>query len=265
MQSPDLIFKPSGLRQAAVAAQWKAMALDAQSSEPYFAQLKRQLRDLIERGGLQQGENLPSERLLANALQVSRTTVKRAYDELRAEGLLSTHGRGGTVARGTALVRPTLGKLKGFTQEMRELGMAASSQLQERAVVRNRVMASLFGRPSTAQFLRLVRVRLGDGVPMTRETAWYDLGMAPALNEWDAGGSAYEYLREKCGVFLTGADQSVEAVLSSPEEDRVFGFATPQPCLLFKRHTRTANEQLVEYVEGVFRGDAYVYRLQLET
>ena len=265
MSSSELIFKNNGPGQTAALAQWKAIALDGQSSEPYFVQLKRQLRDLIERGGLQHGENLPSERILADALRVSRTTVKRAYDELRAEGLLSTHGRGGTIARGTAQVRPTLGKLKGFTQEMRELGMTASSQLQERAVVRDRMIASLFGRPSTAQFLRLVRVRLGDGVAMTRETGWYDLGVAPALSGWDANGSAYEYLREKCGVFLTGADQSVEAVLSSPEEDRVFGFASPQPCLLFKRHTRTAHEQLVEYVEGVFRGDAYVYRLQLET
>ncbi len=239
--------------------------MDAHSSEPYFGQLKRQLRHLIEHGGLGPGENLPSERVLAEALGLSRTTIKRSYDELRSEGLLSTHGRGGTIARGTPKVRPAMGKLKGFTEEMHELGMHPSTELESCGVVHDRMIASIFGRPSTAQFLRLVRVRLGDGSPMTRETAWYDLGIAPGLAQWDAIGSAYAYLKDHCGVVLVDAEQTIEAVLSSPIESGVFGFTAPQPCLLLKRHTRTANDQLVEYVEGVFRGDAYVYRLKLGT
>lgn len=251
--------------QAELSAPWTTITLDELSSEPNFAQIKRQLRDLIERGALQQGQSFPSERMLSDALQVSRITVKRAYDDLRAEDLISKQGRSGTVARGNMPVRPTLGKLKGFTQEMRELGMTASSQLQDRAMVCDRMIASMFGRPSTAQFLRLVRIRFGDGTPMRRETAWYDLTKAPGLRDWDAVGSVYEYLREKCGVFLTGADQTVEAVLSSPEENTIFGYTTSQPCLLVKRSTRSADDQLVEYVEGVFRGDAYVYKLHLET
>jgi GntR family transcriptional regulator len=56
----------------------------------------------------------------------------------------------------------------------------------------------------------------------------------------------------------------VEAVLSTPEETQAFGFDAPQPCLLFKRKTWNEHEQLVEYVEGTFRGDAYVYRLRLQ-
>jgi len=48
---------------------------------------------------------------------------------------------------------------------------------------------------------------------------------------------------------------------------RVFGFESPEPCLLLKRKTytsqRAARQALVEYVEGCFRGDAYVYRLKL--
>ena len=39
--------------------------------------------------------------------------------------------------------------------------------------------------------------------------------------------------------------------------------AAPQPCLLVKRKTRTVGGQLVEYVESICRGDAYVYRLKM--
>lgn len=235
------------------------------SSEPYYLQLKRQLNALIEGGNLAAGDNLPSERVLAQALHVSRTTVKRCYDELRQSQQLSSNGRGGTVVQTPPRVSPVMGKLKGFTEEMRELGMTASTRVVSREVMHERSMASLFQRPSTATFLRLVRVRLADDVPMTREVAWYDLSAAPGLQAWDTHGSAYAFLRDQCQITLAWAEQSIEAVMSSTEESQVFGFAAPGPCLLLKRRAYTAADQLIEYVEGTFRGDAYTYKLKLQT
>lgn len=241
------------------------LKLSDATSEPYYLQLKRQLNALIVGGELAAGYNLPSERVLAEALQVSRTTVKRCYDELRNSQHLASNGRGGTVVKEPPRVSPTLGKLQGFTEEMRGLGMTASTRVLAHEVVRERTMASIFQRPSTAAFLRLVRVRLADDVPMTREVAWYDLTAAPALEYWDTHGSAYVFLDEKCHIKLAWAEQSIEAVMSSAEEAQVFGFSAPGPCLLLKRHAYTAADQLIEYVEGTFRGDAYAYKLKLQT
>lgn len=98
---------------------------------------------------------------------------------------------------------------------------------------------------------------------MTREVAWYDLTLAPELKEWDTKGSIYEYIQTKCKIALDKAEQTIEAVHSNKEESEAFGFTSPTPCLLLKRWTKSTSGQLVEYVEGTFRGDAYVYRLQL--
>jgi GntR family transcriptional regulator len=106
-------------------------------------------------------------------------------------------------------------------------------------------------------FLRLVRLRLGDGVPLPREVAWYDLTAAPALADWDIQGSAYRFLTEQCGIALSHGEQTIEA------ESEVFEFSAPSPCLLMKRKTFSKAGQLIEYVEGTFRGDAYAYRLTL--
>jgi len=239
------------------------LQLNEQSSEPYYLQLKRQLNAMIEGGDLKSGVNLPSERTLAEAMQISRTTVKRCYDELRSDRLLSTHGRGGTIVQAPPRVNPTMGQLKGFTEEMREQGKTSSTRVLLCDVIHERTIACMFKRPSVSQFLRLVRVRMADGVPMTREVAWYDLTAAPALENWDTGGSIYSFLQEKCGIALVRADQTIEAVMSTPEESEVFGFEHPSPCLLLKRHTYSATDQLIEYVEGTFRGDAYVYKINL--
>jgi GntR family transcriptional regulator len=242
---------------------FELVRLDLDSSRPLYLQLTEQLRALIEAGALSAGQNLPAERVLAERLKVSRTTVKHCYDELRGLSVLSTHGRAGTVVHAPPRLSPELRQLKGFTQEMREQGMTPSSRLLERDVVQDRTMASVFKRPSTAQFLRVVRLRLADECPMSREVAWYDLTLASALEAWDTHGSVYAYLQDICHIRMGHADQSIEAVMSSSAESAVFGFTQPGPCLLFKRHTYSTQHKLVEYVEGTFRGDAYAYRLKM--
>ncbi|MDO5623335.1 MAG: GntR family transcriptional regulator [Pseudomonadota bacterium] len=228
-----------------------------------WRQLFQQLNSMMDAGVLVPGSTFPAERDLAESLGVSRVTVKRCYDELRRDGMLAGRGRAGSVLQAVRRAQPPLGRLKGFTQEMQELGMAASTQLLERRVTTDRAMASLFGRPSGAPLLHVVRVRAANDVPMTREVAWYDLGAAPALADWDGQGSAYAFLREHCGVVVQHAEQTVEAVESTSAEMQAFGLEVPQPCLLFKRRTYAPGEQLIEYVEGTFRGDAYVYRMKL--
>jgi len=240
------------------------LVLDRQLSEPYYLQLTRQIREFIIKGLLRDGDSLPSERLLAEKLQISRTAVKMCYGELKAEQSMTSHGRAGVKILAPGQVTPQMGRLKGFTQEMRELGMSASTRLLERAVVQDRTIASLFGRTSSARFLKLVRVRYGDDVPMTRECAWYDLSLAPELEEWKDHQSTYDFLIQRCGIRFSHAEQTIEAILSSTVEQTCFGFAHPQPCLLLKRKTYAASNQLAEYVEGTFRGDAYAYRVHLE-
>ncbi|MDR0275169.1 MAG: GntR family transcriptional regulator [Burkholderiaceae bacterium] len=247
------------------------LQLEARVSEPYYLQLQRQIEALVRSGALPAGTGLPSERDLAEMLNISRSTAKRGYDELRRARLLVSKGRrSGTVVQGVPHVVPAMRDLKGFSDNkqeldgMQELGHMSSTRVLERAIVSDRMVASMFNRTSEGEFLRLVRLRLADGVPMSREIAWYDLGLAPKLANWPGEDSAYAFLREQCGLNPTWATQSIEAVTSSKEEVAAFGFAAPAPCLLLKRQTFTADNQQVEYVEGTFRGDAYRYQIKLD-
>ncbi len=237
---------------------------DSGAAEPAYRQLQRQIIDMIQAGELDDGDSLPSERTLAEALNLSRTTIRRCYDELREQDYISTHGRAGVMVKAPPRINPEIGKLKGFTEEMQELGITPSTRLLEHKLVCDRTIASIFKRPSTARFLKLVRLRLGDGNPMTREVAWYDLTLAPPLADWDASGSIYQFLQTQCGVALQHGEQTIEAAMSNAAEMDAFGFDTPGPCLLLKRKTYNTSGQMVEYVEGTFRGDAYTYRIDLK-
>lgn len=231
---------------------------------PLYRQIESQLRELILSGSLPPGVILPAERQLADSLGVSRVTVQRAYAELSDNEFLVPRGRSGfLVRRPPEPVRPGMDRLKGFTEEMRELGKIPSSRILEQVVTEESSIASIFGLPSTAPFLRLTRVRSGDGVPMSREVAWYNIRAVPALETSDLSGSVYAFLGGQPGGRLVRCEQTVEATMPTTDECEIFAFERALPCLLIKRYSYNQESVMIEYVEGLFRGDAYRYRLNL--
>jgi GntR family transcriptional regulator len=69
------------------------------SPDPIYEQITRQIKAQIISGGLCEGEPLPSIRRLAQELQISVITTKRAYEELEKEGFIDTvEGKGSFVA-----------------------------------------------------------------------------------------------------------------------------------------------------------------------
>lgn len=66
---------------------------------PAYRRLAMQIRTAIMDGRITTDTRLPSERALADATGLSRTTTTRAYEQVRAEGLAETRRGSGTVVR----------------------------------------------------------------------------------------------------------------------------------------------------------------------
>jgi GntR family transcriptional regulator len=77
------------------------------SPDPIYEQITRQIKSQILSGDLREGDSLPSIRKLAQELQISVITTKRAYEELEKEGFVDTvEGKGSFVAmQNKALLR----------------------------------------------------------------------------------------------------------------------------------------------------------------
>ncbi|HKG47324.1 MAG TPA: winged helix-turn-helix domain-containing protein [Pyrinomonadaceae bacterium] len=86
--------------------------------ESMTRQIREQLNALIDAGALAAGTLLPSERELANTLDVARNVVRGAYEQLMEAGKLTSEGRKGrsvssggrSSTRSTAKKRTTSGK-----------------------------------------------------------------------------------------------------------------------------------------------------------
>ncbi|PKM82958.1 MAG: GntR family transcriptional regulator [Firmicutes bacterium HGW-Firmicutes-14] len=83
-----------------------AFDLDKGKGIPKYMQLMNEIKRLIQTGEWEPGMQVPTERDLADKLNISRNTVSAAYKELEAEGILvSTQGRGTFVTDSDAVIK----------------------------------------------------------------------------------------------------------------------------------------------------------------
>ncbi len=104
------------------------------SGQPIYEQITSQIKRMILSGGLNEGDALPSMRLLAKELRISVITTKRAYEELERDGLIvSVTGKGSFVApKNLLLVREEhLKAIESHMQEIVALSAACNLTLDE--------------------------------------------------------------------------------------------------------------------------------------
>jgi GntR family transcriptional regulator len=78
---------------------YSGLTISQTDSRPMYLQIMEQIRARIASGDWPPGKELPSIRALAAGLHVSVITIKRAYLDLEAEGVIVTrHGKGSFVA-----------------------------------------------------------------------------------------------------------------------------------------------------------------------
>lgn len=88
-----------------------------QSDGLRYRHIARQLKTAIEEGKLTAGRRLPSSRVYAQELGVSRATVENAYGELVAQGWLERRGQAGTFVSEHLTLKPAVAEPTWFGGE----------------------------------------------------------------------------------------------------------------------------------------------------
>jgi GntR family transcriptional regulator len=225
--------------------------------EPKYWGLKRHLLDLLS--SMPPGSPIPTERSLAAEFDVSRTTVRQALAELTVEGrLLRVQGKGTFAAEPKVAQRL---QLSSYTEDMRAQGRQPSSRLLEISEDPADIdLARLLAIRAGAKVLRMHRLRLADNEPMAIETTHLPLSRFRGLRRYvSSGGSLYQVLRERFGVEMGHAEETIETALASPEEAELLGADVGLPMLLLSRHSFDSTGNPVEWVRSVYRGDRYKF------
>lgn len=232
------------------------------SAAPLYARLKKLVREAIAAGDLNEGDTVPGERDVALMLDVSRVTVRKAFSELVAEGLLVQRRGSGTYVSGAAgRSEQPLSRLTSFSQDMELRGLKTDADWLERSS----------GLPTPEEALKLSispservsrfhRLRRADGVPMAIELAVVPDKYLP--NPADVRGSLYAALDAR-GVRPVRALQRLHATALRAREAELLDLPCGSPALFIERISYLRDGRTVEFTRSHYRGDSYDFVAEL--
>jgi GntR family transcriptional regulator len=237
--------------------------LEKNSSLPLFHQVRIELVSAINDQVYKPGTQLPSEHMLQEKFNVSRLTLRNALKDLQKEGLIySQPGKGWYVAK--RLVNQQLMHLSGFSSDMKSQGMTPSSHviLQRSQNAPLSVAEQLNIQPGT-RVARIKRLRKADGVPMACEDAWFPLSLCQDILEQDfSNSSIYTYLESR-GLKPIQAIQILTTSFPTNQECKELEIDTNVSIMRMKRSTYLIDTRPIEYVESVYPGDRYQFKVIL--
>lgn len=237
----------------------------SEAVQPRYRQIASALEADILAGRLKVGDQIPSERAMAEQMGISRMTARKALQELASRGMLEARVGQGTFV-GKPLIQQELTALTGFSEEMERQGRKTSSIVVEAECCAATAEAaqSLALAPGDEVY-RLTRVRLADGTPVAFERTEIDARRAPdLLSKADfANASLYANLTRHYAITPACAEQTIEAALADASTALMLDIRPGAPVLRQTRLTWDSRGKPFEFVRSTYRGDAFTMRVQM--
>jgi len=196
-----------------------------------YRQVQDELRYQIQQDLYRVGDLLPSEHELCARYAITRTTARKALDELQREGyIVRRHGKGSVVVER----RNSLGLLtvKGFSD-------VAGTRVKNVMVARPHVADwddDFAFAPTEAEAgdscYRFTRIRcVGDDAVLV-EVSWLACGPVPEFDKHElVGGSFFKTLSQRYQIDVLGSEQNLQAIAAQSAIADLLSISAGSPLL----------------------------------
>ena len=223
---------------------------------PLYAQVETVISDRITNGSWPAGSRLPSEDSLVQEFAVSRTTIRAAIQSLVQRGLVEiSRGKGTFVTH--PKITQELTELTGFVEDMQAAGRQPTAKvLDQQIVAANQIVARRLALPQGAPVVRIQRVRLADGMPLSYDETYLpkQLGekvMADNL----VTEPIFSLLEQKYNTPLVEAEYQLEAVCADATVATALRIGVGSAIFLIERTSYSIGHRPVDYEKLHYRGD----------
>ena len=233
--------------------------LDSDSPTALYKRLQDALRSAIREGVVSAGDMIPGERELAQRLDLSRVTVRKALKGLVDERLMvQRHGARTSVA--DRLEKP-ISVFTSFSEDMTARGRVPGAVwLLREVTLASTAEAMALGLSPGSRVCRLHRLRTADGIPMAIEFSIVPTEFLPSPDL--VGSSLYAALDAR-GCMPVRALQRLRSDIADAGEAGLLKVAIGAPILEMERRCSLENGRLVEFTRSRYRGDAYDLMIEL--
>lgn len=239
--------------------------IDRSSYIPYYIQVVDSLKDFIEHGDGQPGEQLPGEPELCRMFGVSRTVIRQALKELEYEGLIIREKGKGTFIAEPKIRESLFQELTGFYQDMAAKGHPPVSKVLKQTVIpaSPKIAAHLNLEPATP-VIQIDRLRFVQGEPIVFVTTYLPHSLCPLLLEADlTEQSLYAFLEQEYDIVIARGQRILEAVLANEYEAELLGVKPGAPLILLDSVSYLEDGAPIEYYHALHRGDRSRFEVEL--
>lgn len=222
--------------------------------------LYRQIRDSLAseiQDLYKAGELLPPEKELAMRFGVNRHTLRRAIDELVADGIVERqHGKGVFILE--PAICYSIGSKTRFTETLHDQGKSTASRVLRKQIVPARGnVASQLQMPEGDEVIFLETLREVENNPFCIISHFLPFQLYPEVYRQYVAGSLHQFVASHYGIELKRTESLISAVLPEADDARILNMPRHAPILRVKSiNLNTKSKLPVEYAVTRFRGDA---------
>jgi GntR family transcriptional regulator len=238
------------------------VSLARNSSTPLHARISQLLVDLIERGELAAGEQLPPERYLAELFGVSLAPVRQAILDTVSKGLLVRRRGQGTFVRGPGL-EEKISILPSLTESLRgqQVEVATRVLRQELMPAPPEVAGALEMRSGDSTFLE--RLAIVSKEPVALLQTYLSARAYPGLADISfADQSLYELLRKRYRTTVTWAESVIDVARCTSADAEKLDVPVGEPLLRVEGTAFAEPRKPVEYFRVLYRSDRVRFHIE---
>jgi DNA-binding GntR family transcriptional regulator len=231
------------------------IAVDRSRPDPLYLQVSSRLEQAIESGLLAPGERLPDEVSFAVSLGVSRPTMRRAIEELVADGLLTRKRGAGTRVNDIQVRRRVA--LTSLHDDLTAAGRhPATRVLAFDPSAADRHAARMLGLPDGDRLVHCERLRSADDAPLAILRNWLPPRFASLTAADLADHGLYHLLGLRNGRPAV-AKQRITARAATAIQARLLDIGPGAPLIAMQRTSYDAAGSPVEFADNLYRADHY--------
>jgi GntR family transcriptional regulator, N-acetylglucosamine utilization regulator len=233
----------------------RAPAYKQEPPSPKYYKLKELIRE--EYSSWDPGEPIPSEAELCQMHGVSRTTVRKALDDLTNEGLLYRIQGKGTFVSAPRVRERFVQYTAGFYEDMMARGISLRTEVLEQAVIAaNRNIAGQLQVALGEAVVKIRRLRYVNNHPVVISDSFVPRYLFPGIETDDLRDSSlYGLLREKYGAKLARGTRFVTVASCTEEQGRALHLPVGSPLLVISGVMYDTAGRLIESGNAWLRGD----------
>lgn len=221
--------------------------------------------EMLERPEFGPGDRIPAERDLALHLGISRMTLRKAIEQLVAEGVLERQGNRGTFVARPAVERPLNREVQdGISKIVEHGGAVPGSRLLYFELMTAGVrLAELLAVAPEAPLVMIKRMRTADGVPFCVETSYLPSALVPGLVAADLieGASLYQLLVDRYAIQVDADEGSVSVAPMTLDEAQLLDVEPGSPAMVYKGVIFDIAGRPIEYLVSVNHPQRVVFKL----